>query len=294
MKKLSNLICILGVAISLTACSYFNTGEDQPVDVSTQQPQQIDLTTGQEIIAQPLAPVEFNDVAHVIQQSSDGRVQIFPLDDEPVNDTAPQNQSMNDSMEVQPVDAVPLYAQNTVNPYPGVEVFPLDDAMAAITSPRTLDIRTPSNNGPVSLTPFPTADNNGMQTGGDFVAMAVPGGAPTMIYFAHDSVTLNQSDLATLSSLADSYKSGALSQDISVAGHASVQSSISDPVQRKIINLKISMDRAFAVARALIESGIPPERIETKAFGETRPPAPSDKPVEVASRRVEIFGVSVQ
>ena len=287
MKKFTNLICILGTASLLTACSYFDTSEE-PVDVTSTQPQAIDLTTGQAVEAQPLAPIEYKDVADVIHQSTDGRVQIFSLDDDTVTTPDSFNEGSYNTIDVNPVDAVPLYAQagqNVLNPYPGVEIYPLDEAMTTYSRPLP-------TGGPTSLTPFPVAENQ-VGRGGDFVAVALPGGVPAMVYFAHGSSSLNQEDLALISSLARNYGPGA-AQDISVAGHASVQSSLTDPVQRKIINLKVSMDRAFAVARALIESGIPPERIQTAAYGEERPPAPSDKPVEVAARRVEIYGVSVQ
>lgn len=309
MKKSLNLICALVAIMAVTGCSYFDTGE--PVDVTADHPQAIDLTTGQPIQAQPLgagqetaaatdgkpfdyAPIGYNDAAEAVRQSSDGRVQIFPLDDEqPVSD-APFNGSYNyngGSIDVSPVEATPLFASstNTRNPYPGVEIYPLDDAMTNFSSPQP-------DAAPASLMPFPVAENTGHSFGrsGDFVAVpTMPGGVPSVIYFAHDSVALNQQDLAQISALARNYGPGA-AQDISVAGHASVQSSIADPVQRKLINLKISMDRAFAVARALIESGIPAERVKTHGYGEEVPPAPSDKPVEIAARRVEIYGISTQ
>jgi outer membrane protein OmpA-like peptidoglycan-associated protein len=293
MKKTVNLISVLGAVIILTACSYFDIGEK--IDVSADHPQKIDLVTGEAIEAQPLAPVEYEDVADMIRQSSDGRVQIFPLDDAPVTD-APFDGSFNDNaydggaIDVSPVPAVPLYAENNRNPYPGVEVYPLDDAMAAVIN---TPISSASADAPMTLTPFPEKEGVIPGRGGNAVAVATPGGVPAVVYFAHDSVSLNQKDLAQISELVRNYEPDAV-RDISVAGHASVQSSITDPVQRKIVNLKVSMDRAFAVARALIESGVPPERIETRAYGETRPPGLSDMPIDVASRRVEIYGISVQ
>lgn len=305
MKKSLNLICALVAIMAVTGCSYFDTGE--PVDVAADHPQAIDLTTGAPIEAQPLAPGKdmaadgkpfdyapfgYNDAAEAVRQSSDGRVQIFSLDDEPVSD-APFNGSYNDynggAIDVSPVAATPLFAQNTNNPYPGVEIYPLDDAMTNFSS-------TQPSAAPASLMPFPVAENAGHNfgRGGDFVAApTLPGGVPSVIYFAHDSVSLSQQDLAQISALVRNYGPGA-AQDISVAGHASVQSSVPDPVKRKLINLKVSMDRAFAVARALIESGIPAERVKTHGYGEEVPPAPSDKPVEVAARRVEIYGISTQ
>jgi outer membrane protein OmpA-like peptidoglycan-associated protein len=287
MKKIANLFIILGSASLLAACSYFDTGET--VDVSAQKPaESVDLTTGQ-VQSQVLDPVEYRDVADVIHRSSDGRVEVFPLDgedwragEENVNDV-PGPQSSAGPLDIQPVSAVPVYNETYLNAYPGVEVFPLDDEMAAMVNPRVVQYAPPVS----ELTPFPGQERGVPDHG--YVSLHA-GGNPLTIYFDHDSVSLKQEDLATLSVVSRGYSG----QDISVMGHASVMSSIQDPVQRKIINLKISMDRAFAVARALIESGIPPERIETKGYGETRPPVPSHKPVDVASRRVEVSGVSVQ
>lgn len=286
MKKIANLLIILGSASLLAACSYFDTGEQ--VDVGEAKPaESVNLTSAAPVDSQVLAPVEYRDVADVIHRDSDGRVEIFPLDGESweagENDVIemPMPQSSGGPIDIQPVTAVPIYNEVYMNAYPGVEVFPLDDEMAAMVNPRLVQHVAPVP----GLTPLP--GENVAENG--YVSLHA-GGNPLTIYFDHDSVSLNQEDLATLSTVGRGYTG----QDISVMGHASVMSSIQDPIQRKIINLKISMDRAFAVARALIESGIPPERIETKGYGETRPPVPGHKPIEVASRRVEVLGVSVQ
>lgn len=290
MKKIANIVCILVTASALNACAYFETDEE-PVDVSTQQPTDaINLTAGQQPLM--LNPVEYEDVAKVIHESSDGSIQIFPLEDgefaveEPGANSSTATYS-DGSVEVQPVSSMPLYQESTMERYPGVEIFPLDDKMAALVGPNVMTYSTPVT--PSALTPFPVAEESKTRAS-DSVSFAIPGGAPVTVYFDHDSVALRQEDLMVISDAARAYNG----RDITVAGHASVQSSIQDPIQRKIINLKISMDRAFSVARALIESGVPAERIETKAYGETQPALASDRPVDVAGRRVEIYGVSVQ
>ena len=64
---------------------------------------------------------------------------------------------------------------------------------------------------------------------------------------------------------------------------------VTQEAERKIINLKISMDRAFAVSRALIQRGIPAEAIKVVAWGDSRPPPlVNGKNTESAARRVEI------
>ena len=113
----------------------------------------------------------------------------------------------NGAIDVSPVEATPLFTSstNTKNPYPGVEIYPLDDAMTNFSNPQ------PSA-APASLMPFPVAENTGGSFGrsGDFVAAAtMPGGVPSVIYFAHDSVSLSQQDLAQISALARNYGPGA-------------------------------------------------------------------------------------
>ncbi len=290
MKKIKNLICIFAAGGLLVACSYFETGEG--VDISSDQPpaETINLTAQDGSVIQPLAPIEYRDVAKVIHESSNGRVQIFSLDGEDFEESDEDGFSnSSDNVVVEPVSAVPLYDENYLNGYPGVEVYPLDDAMAELVNPRLVRPMAPApTSGPMLLTPFPVSENNA-GTRNDFVVMDVGGGG-AVVYFDHDTVMLNPENSSLVNGLAKAYGG----QEISVAGHASVQSSVTDPIQRQIINLKISMDRAFAVARALIEGGVPAERIETKAYGEVRPPVPGHKPIEIASRRVEISGVSVQ
>ena len=72
-----------------------------------------------------------------------------------------------------------------------------------------------------------------------------------------------------------------------VEGFASSQSTVDDPIMRKIVNLRISMERSLAVSKALIEKGIPADRITTIAYGEARPAETAAE-----SRRVEIHGLS--
>ncbi|MBU0859741.1 MAG: OmpA family protein, partial [Alphaproteobacteria bacterium] len=71
---------------------------------------------------------------------------------------------------------------------------------------------------------------------------------------------------------------------------ASSRAEVSDPVERRILNLKMSMDRAFRVSSDLIRSGVPATAIKTTVYGDTRPAGPMDsKDGEAASRRVDIL-----
>lgn len=108
---------------------------------------------------------------------------------------------------------------------------------------------------------------------------------PNRIYFAHDSTQLTSSGYEVVDHVANVYQG----QSLSVEGHASERAEQEKTIERKITNLKVSMDRALSASRALMQKGIPAEAIETKAYGDTKPPlAPQGMSTEAAARRVEI------
>ncbi|MCF8496240.1 MAG: OmpA family protein [Alphaproteobacteria bacterium] len=109
---------------------------------------------------------------------------------------------------------------------------------------------------------------------------------PALIFFDHDSASLDEEDQKIIAEIFGFYtesKEAGESIGFDVEGHASTESSISDETTRKIVNLNMSADRAIAVAKGLIERGIPSESIKVCALGETGMAGNSD------SRRVEIF-----
>lgn len=108
---------------------------------------------------------------------------------------------------------------------------------------------------------------------------------PSRVYFAHDSKSVTPAGKEVLNHIARSYQGG----NISVEGHASSRAEQPNTVERKITNLKVSMERAFNVSRTLMKDGVPAAAIETKAYGDTRPPLVGvGMDLESASRRVEI------
>lgn len=169
---------------------------------------------------------------------------------------------------------------------PSVEVFPLD-------APQQGGLRDSSVDGPL----LPPADVLLGQSGGDgkpvspnFVSIQAPGEPVTRIYFDHDSANLDTSDMTEISQITARFNPNREDYVLSVEGHASVQSSEKDPVQRRIVNMRVATDRAYNVARALMESGIAPEKIRTVSWGESVPsPAHDGMSADEASRRVEIF-----
>jgi outer membrane protein OmpA-like peptidoglycan-associated protein len=72
------------------------------------------------------------------------------------------------------------------------------------------------------------------------------------------------------------------SADITVIGH-------SDRTGSRELNLKISLERAEAIQRILVESGVPAEHIATDSHGDGNPAVPTpDGVAEPRNRRVEV------
>lgn len=59
-------------------------------------------------------------------------------------------------------------------------------------------------------------------------------------------------------------------------------------------NWNLAADRSVSVLKALVESGLPPERVSATSYGESRPKAPNDTADgQRANRRVEVLLVSL-
>jgi outer membrane protein OmpA-like peptidoglycan-associated protein len=77
---------------------------------------------------------------------------------------------------------------------------------------------------------------------------------------------------------------------VRVVGHASSRTKDLDPYQHRLVNLRISMDRANSVARGLRRLGIPANKIITEAKSDNNPVYQEVMPAgEAGNRRVEIY-----
>lgn len=103
--------------------------------------------------------------------------------------------------------------------------------------------------------------------------------APVVITFDHGSSALDRGDMRILEDVVTGYGG----EKLWVTGHASTDSMISDPIARKISNLKLSMDRAYSAARVLIDGGVPSDALLVSGAGEVKVDDPA------RARRVEIF-----
>jgi outer membrane protein OmpA-like peptidoglycan-associated protein len=274
MKNILNLAFVALCSFSLIGCSYFKAEEIalEPMSPSTEV---YDITNPNVAIpagnaamtgAQSYGPPP--TMGQVVDQSTNGNVEIFPLDGaalqtQPAATTDAPSFTFHDDGAI-PVDTVAAIPISNPPPTvfsadPSVEVFPLDGP------------------GSADLSSNMVADVGSMN-----IVNAATGDA-AVIYFGRGSTRLGAQDIEKITAIAMMDKPV---RGIAVQGYASTESSIGDPVERKIANLKVSMDRAFAVAKSLMEKGIPGEMIVTHGYGEERP-----GPTAEQSRRVEIRGL---
>jgi len=237
----------------------------------------------------PAAPGEFSDAARAMSTSN---VQVFALDGPPAPPTPTRFQP--DIGGGQP-------AANDSN----VIVYSLDDERPRPTGTAPVMLAPPApmsrdaeRRAPVLLPPADYSPRSDLAAPQPLALLPTPerprmqdehimgrGGAPLRIYFAHDEDRLAGEGTQIVRQIA-----GSDATRVTVEGHASQRAHAEDPVERRIINLKKSMDRAFAVSRALMRAGVPAAAIETRAFGDTRPAMISPgMDSESASRRVEIY-----
>lgn len=77
---------------------------------------------------------------------------------------------------------------------------------------------------------------------------------------------------------------------IHIIGHASSRTRSSDPIRHKMVNFKVSADRADAVARELIRLGVKKEELAVDAISDAQPVYFEFMPTgEAGNRRAEIY-----
>jgi len=77
---------------------------------------------------------------------------------------------------------------------------------------------------------------------------------------------------------------------VRVVGHASMRTRDMDPFEHTLANFNMSVERANAVAQALIDNGVPPGQLIVDAVGDTQPIFSEAMPSgEQGNRRAEIF-----
>ncbi len=192
---------------------------------------------------------EVNTQQHSGTNYSGGSVTVFSLDDET-------------ELSV-PTYAEPQYGHSVDNSHSGVTVHHYDDIFGDAPN----------------YQPITTYDARGIPSQAKpQMVLATPTNA---IYFKHGSAALSGADKQMIKDFIASVEG----QSVTVIGHASKPVHVTeDPVQKGIVNLKMSAKRAETVAEALLRAGLTPSRVETVAKGDA---ASMDQ--ETKDRRVEIF-----
>ncbi len=243
------------------------------------------------------APSYEQGVAH---QLSNGAVTVYSFDDALYSGTEDMN------VEKAPAESFPSYDESDAAIFTApasesvvgraatdhrVTVYPFEDVPVRRTP------LLPSTDGPVTPLPPMSLKENAVApdfsfeplTPASFVAPSVDVAnvEPSRIYFAHDSKALDDVGRTIVNDVAGSYDP---QMHLSVEGYASKRSSEQDPVERKILNLKVSMERAFNVTKALVRKGVPAESIQTTAWGEASSIQNIEgKTAEETARRVDVF-----
>jgi len=113
----------------------------------------------------------------------------------------------------------------------------------------------------------------------DAPAPAAP--APLVVYFDSGSTTIRKEDKAVLDHASRAYSEG--------KPIVMILTGTADRTGNAQVNLEISQRRAAAVLQGLLARGIPADRFQVLAKGETELPVPTNEGVaELQNRRVEI------
>ncbi|MDA0656289.1 MAG: OmpA family protein, partial [Proteobacteria bacterium] len=108
------------------------------------------------------------------------------------------------------------------------------------------------------------------------------------IYFRNGSSRLGAQDRSIIRDVVAMYREtgGA----IRIIGHSSGIAASQGSGRSKLVNFKVSLDRANSVAAELIRQGVPPERIDVVAEGAGNPRFAEYAPTgEAGNRRAEVY-----
>ena len=124
------------------------------------------------------------------------------------------------------------------------------------------------------------------------MAAAMNGGiAPTeIIYFPGDTTSLPKAARAKVSQAVAAFQAGGGTGTVKVVGHASSRTANMSVERHLEVIFQKSQARANAVAQALIKAGVPADRVQIEAVGDSQPIFYESMPKgEDGNRRAEIF-----
>lgn len=258
MRPFIRLIAVALLSSTLAACETAQVGEKEVV------------VTQQEISEAALKQT----YDQMMTNTQNGSVQVFSLD-------APSPDSVYAAPSADPLTpvAAPAFPQpaGPGKAYGGdgsVMVFPVDPMPQSVYQRGAIPPMIP----PSPLAPMPYEQGLGM----------APAGGVAKIYFDHGVTTLSPVGVDVTQAVTGMCRAQGCGM-VRVEGHASARAVARDEIQRRLINLKVSMERAMNVSRQLIREGIPADAIQVTAHGDRIPPSVlPGVDAEAAARRVEI------
>jgi len=159
--------------------------------------------------------------------------------------------------------------------------------------------------GSPAVPAVPAAAGRGRSATGDVVAdlNAVPGtptgmsaamngGVPptAIIYFPGDSTALPKAAQARVRDAVTAFRAGGGAGTVKVIGHASSRTGNMTVERHLEVIFQKSQARANAVAQALIRAGVPADKVQIEAVGDSQPIYYESMPKgEEGNRRAEIF-----
>lgn len=109
-----------------------------------------------------------------------------------------------------------------------------------------------------------------------------------LVHFGGGSAEIGVADRAVLRDVAQLYKS--TNGQLRIVGHTSASTSVKDALNQRIVNLRISLQRAEAVAAELVRLGVPRENMTVAGLSDNEPLyAETSQSAIAGNRRVEIF-----
>jgi len=243
------VVCL--IVLPLGACSH--TPEEEEALPREDVVETIDLTTGRNVERMREIVEGRQDIVDLPSLSSnisDGRVEVYELGADG-NVLAALEGGAQSSPN--PADA------GAVQVNENVLIYPIDDEPAPVVARVVPEF--------MELDPSAASSGYGVEADRDYVSIALPDERLMKIHFAYNSSRIRPDSMGVLDEIAIMAKDFA-DQGISIEGHASKRSGLTNPTQRHMGNLKISMNRAYHVAQALAQRGVPSDKIRVIGWGE--------------------------
>jgi outer membrane protein OmpA-like peptidoglycan-associated protein len=150
----------------------------------------------------------------------------------------------------------------------------------------------PAARGQTAASNDVTADLNALPGTPSGMAAAMNGGVPptAIVYFSGDSTSLPAAARAKVQEAVAAFRAGGGAGTVKVVGHASSRTGNMTVERHLEVIFQKSQARASVVAQALIKAGVPANKVQIEAVGDSQPIYYESMPKgEEGNRRAEIF-----